>query len=110
MPTLNAIVAARSDYVCRLRNNAHLEVVEARKLTAEARAAGVVADALMRVGVAAQADHPRRVVILRVPPHAKRRLSKTAAAKPPTEIRLVTNLLDLPAELIALISQYRLDD
>ena len=65
----------------------------------------MVADAVMRVGVAAQAEHPTRVVILSVPPHAKRRLSKTAAGKPPTEIRLVTNLFDLPAELIALIYQ-----
>lgn len=107
MPTLNAVVAARSDYVCRIRNNAHLEVVEARQLTAEARAVGVVSDAVVRVGVSAQADHPTRVVLLRIPPHAKRRLSKTEAAKPPTEIRLVTNRLDLPAELIALIYQYR---
>jgi len=105
MPTLDAIVAAGSDSVGRLRNNAHLEVVEPRELTTEAQAAGVVGDAVVRVGVTAQADHPTRVVLLRVPPHAKRRLSKAAAEKPPTEIRLVTNLLDLPAELIALIYQ-----
>ena len=107
MPTLNAVAAAGSDYVARVRNNAHLAVVESRPLTPEAQTAGVLSDAVMRVGLAAQADHPTRVVILRVPPHAKRRLSKAALAKPPTEIRLVTNLLDLPAELIALIYQYR---
>lgn len=107
IPTLNAVVAARSDYVARIRNNARLEVVESRELTAEARAAGVLSDAVTRVGTTAQADHPTRVVILRVPPHAKRRLSQAAVAKPPTEIRLVTNLLDVPAELIALIYRYR---
>jgi len=107
MPLLDAIVAAGSDYVGRLRNNAHLEVVEARVLTAQAQAAGVVRDAVVRVGTRTHADHPTRVVLLRVPPHAKRRLSKTSATAPPTEIRLVTNLLAMPAELIGLIYQYR---
>ncbi len=103
---LDEIVAARSDYVFRLRNNTHLEVVEDRPLTAEAKAVGVVSDAVVRVGTRTQANHVTRVVILHVAPHPKRRLAPKVAAKP-TEVRLVTNLLDVPAELIGLIYQYR---
>ena len=107
VPTLEAIEAAGSDYVARLRNNIHLEALQAHELTAEAVAAGVTFDAVVRVGAKGTGETPRRVVILRVPPHPKR---KGAVAKGPvalTEIRLVTNLLDLFAEMIGVLYQYR---
>ena len=105
--TLEAIVAAGSDYVARLRNNIHLEPLQANELTDEAVAAGVTFDAVVRVGTKGASDHPMRVVILRVPPHPKRKGAVPKGPVPLTEIRLVTNLLDLPAEMIGLLYRYR---
>ena len=107
VPTLDAIVAAGGDYVARLRDNIHWEALQARELTDEAVAAGVTFDAVVRVGTKTPGDHPMRVVILRLPAHPKRKPAVTKASTPRTEVRLVTNLLDLPAEMIGLLYRYR---
>lgn len=109
----NAIVEAGSDYVCRVRDNSRFEVVESRPLTAEATAAGVVSDAVVRLGVSSAAklrpDHVTRLVVVKTTPHEKRggRKGKTAGPSSDGELLLATNLLDVPAEMIGLIYQYR---
>ena len=109
----NAIVAAGSDYVCRIRDNSHFEVVEDRPLSPEAVEAGVISDAVVRLGVTSKAeirpDHATRVVVVRCEPHEKRggRKGKTAGPASNGELLLATNLLDVPAEVIGLIYRYR---
>lgn len=109
----NAIVAAKSDYVCRIRDNTRAEVVEERTLTAEATAAGVLCDQVVRLGQSSRADrrpdHVTRLVTLRTEPHEKRggRKGKTAGPSSQGELLLATNLLDVPPEIIGLIYQYR---
>jgi hypothetical protein len=109
----NAIVAADSSYVCRVRDNSHYEVVEERPLTEGARAAGVVQDAVVHLGMGSKPqrrpDHPVRLVVVAVEPHIKRGGRKGKTAGPPSKGRLLiaTNLLDVPAEIIALIYRYR---
>ena len=72
----NAIVEGRSDYVCRVRDNRRFEVVEARPLTPEAVASGVISDSVARLGQSTAAglrpDHPTRLVVVRVRPHEER--------------------------------------
>ena len=46
----NAVAAIGSSYVCRVRDNSVYEVVEQRPLSAEAVAAGVTFDAVVRLG------------------------------------------------------------
>jgi hypothetical protein len=109
----NAIAAAQSSYVCRLRDNSSFAVAQERPLSAEARAAGVVRDAVARLGLgskpAARPDHPVRLVAVAVEPHAKRggRKGKTAGPASKGLLLLATNLLDVPAEVIALIYRHR---
>jgi Transposase DDE domain len=109
----NDIVAAHSSYVCRLRDNSRFDVVEARPLTSAAQAAGVVQDALVHLGMGSKAKqrptHPVRLVAVAVRPHQKRggRKGKTAGPASNGLLLVATNLLDVPAELIALIYQYR---
>jgi hypothetical protein len=109
----NAIAAAGSDYVCRVRDNSRFEVVEARPLSAEATAAGVVSDSVARLGLSSAAgarpDHATRLVAIRTTPHEKRggRKGKTAGPASDGELLLATNLLDVPAEVIGLIYRYR---
>jgi hypothetical protein len=106
----NAIVAEGSSYVCRLRDNSRYEIEQERPLSAEDAEAGVVLDAVVRLGETTKdadgrPDHAVRLVIVRTTPHEKR----TAAAGPPSTGRLLiaTNLLDLPAWIIGLIYRYR---
>lgn len=109
---LNAIVAAGSDYVCRLRDNTAPQLVEARPLTPEATAAGVLSDQIVRLGESSAAekrpDHATRLVTIRIEPHRKRGGRSGQAGPSSTgELLLATNLLEVPAEVIGLIYRYR---
>ncbi len=108
----NAIHRIDSSYVCRIRDNSHLETVEARPLSEEDRAANIVSDAVVQMGSPGSGgteriDHPVRVVMVQTTPHPKR--GGKAASAPANDglLRIVTDLLDVPAWVIALIYQYR---
>ena len=109
----NKIVAAGSSYVCRLRDNSAYEVLETRELTAADRAANVQSD--QRVSFAqhskaqARPDHPIRLITVRISPHTSRGKYRGGSTGPSSDgiLRIATNLLDLPAEIIALIYIYR---
>jgi hypothetical protein len=105
----NEIVAAQSSYVCRLRDNSRYEIVEPRTLCDEDVEAGVLLDAVVTLGNTGKADarpdHSIRLVVVKTTPHEKR----GGAAGPANngQLLIATNLLDLPAWIIALIYRYR---
>ena len=109
----NEINALASSYVCRAKENSSFEVIEERLLSEADLSAGVVRDAIVRMGddlpKAARPDHAMRVVIIEAEPHEKRggRKGKTAGPGNKGTIVLLSNLLDVPAEIIALIYRYR---
>ena len=106
----NAIVAARSSYVCRVRNDHHFTAQETRALGPEAVAAGVLEDALGRMGSSKSKriehpDHVQRRIVIRFTEHPKRSGRRRAGAS--QDIVLATNLLDVPAEVIVLLYRFR---
>jgi hypothetical protein len=106
----NAIVAAQSSYVCRVRNDHHFQADETRVLTAEALAAGVLEDTLGRMGSPKSKriehpDHTQRRIVVHVTEHPKRGGRRRAAAS--HDIVLVTCLLDVPPEIIVLLYRFR---
>jgi hypothetical protein len=109
----NDINAKGSSYVCRVKENSVFEVIEERLLSDEAIKAGVIRDAVVRMGInskpADKPDHPMRIVVIEAEPHEKRggRRGKTAGPGNKGTIVIATNLLDIPVEIIALIYQYR---
>jgi hypothetical protein len=109
----NAIVAAGSSYVCRVRDNSAYEVVEQRPLSAEAVAAQVTMDAVVRMGQERQPpdrpEHLIRLVFIRTTPHAKRGKQGGGSTGPRSDgvLRIATNLLDVPADVIGFIYQCR---
>jgi hypothetical protein len=109
----NKIVAARSSYVCRVRDNSAYDVVETRQLTAADRAANVLSDERVSFGQYAKAearpDHAIRLITVRISPHTSRGKYRGGSTGPGSDgiLRIATNLLDLPAEIIALIYIYR---
>jgi len=109
----NAIVKADSSYVCRLRDNSVYQVLQQRPLCAEDTEAGIVLDAIVQLGETSKADvrpeHPVRLIAVRTAPHPKRGKTGSGSGDPASaELLLIaTNLLDLPAWIIALLYKYR---
>jgi len=101
----NEITAANSSYVCRLRDNSRYEIEEDRPLATEDVEAGIVLDAIVCLGeykgVKDRPDHPLRLVVVKTTPHEKRGPASNGL------LLIATNLLDLPAWIIALIYRYR---
>lgn len=112
----NAIVAAGSSYFCRVREDTAEEVVEERALTPGAEAAGVTRDAVVKLGAtgkgakpSARTDHPVRLVEVPLTPHAKRggRKGKDAGPANAGVLKIATDRLDLPAEVVAMVYHHR---
>jgi hypothetical protein len=104
----NRIVTANSSYVCRIRDNSVYETLEERPISSEARAERVIGDQVITLGCETNAERPNhrvRLISIAAKPHQK----KTSSPGPNCDgvIRLATNLLDVPAEVIALLYHYR---
>jgi hypothetical protein len=110
----NEIVALGGSYVCRIRDNSHCEPREERPLSEEDRQAEITADRIVQLGNrsstnSARVDHSVRVIEIAVSPHPKRGKTGGGQAGPASDgaLRLATNLMDVPAHIIALIYRYR---
>jgi hypothetical protein len=97
------IVDAGSSFIARVQDDVAYKVFEERPLTEEAKAAGVVSDVVVkRLGT----DHHKNVIkqSVRI---VKVQTDKLDANGEPNVLVLVTNLLDLPADLVALGYKHR---
>jgi hypothetical protein len=96
-----AIIAADSSLIARVKDNTAFAVREERPLTAAAREAGVVRDAVLaRLGSPydeGRLERPMRLVIVRT-------IDRNGRA---AELWLITDRLDLDADLVALAYRYR---
>lgn len=108
MKLFNQIAAAGSSYVCRVQERMNLKVIQEQSLSQAARDQQILRDAVVWPGGKAKPDHPLRVITLKITPHVKRSGHKGDAG-PASNGRLLiaTNLLDVPAEIIALLFAYR---
>ena len=114
---LEDILKAQSSFVCRLRDNAVWETLSENELSPEDRDAGVQRDLIVRLGSKTKQDElstPLRVIeIHHVDPLPRRRPSRVSSKKTfrtttgDYTLLIVTDLMDLPAELIALIFRFR---
>jgi hypothetical protein len=109
----NWVVAAGSSYVCRLRDNSAYTVLETKPLTDADRALNVFSDQVVELGKqnkdGTRPDHPIRLLEIQTTPHTSRGKYQGGSTGPSTDgvLRIATNLLDVPAEVIALIYIYR---
>lgn len=108
----NAIVGKQSSYVCRVRDNTSYEIVEQRELTQADQAEGVWSDQIVSLGARRKAedrpDHAVRLVIVETTPHTSRGKYRGGSTGHSSDgrLRIATNLLHVPAELIS--KMYRL--
>jgi hypothetical protein len=108
----NAIVAAKSSYVCRLRDNSSYEVAEERDLTEADRQAGVLSDQMVRFANGKtdnRPDHKMRLLCIQGTPHTSRGKYRGGSSGVDSDgvLRIATNLLDVPAEIVGLLYQRR---
>ena len=110
----NAIHAAASSYVCRVRDNtAPAAVLRDNPLGDKDREAGVLSDQIVTLGkrssASGECDHPVRLVCVKATPHAKRGKYKGGTSGPASDgvLRIATDLLDAPAYVIAFLFQAR---
>jgi len=101
-----------SSFVCRLRENTAFEAVEERLLSADAVHANIVRDGVVRLSGwkadAALGDRPLRIVEIRCKP--RRTTGRRPGDAGPTQgetLLIATDLMDVPAEVIALIYKHR---
>lgn len=112
----NEIVDKKSSYACRVRDSFSYEVDKELPLTDADKQAGVLSDQLVRVSdsnkKSMRPDHPLRMVCVKCSPHTSRgrRDGRSFSSTAPNSdgiLRIVTNLIDVPAEIIALIYSHR---
>jgi hypothetical protein len=105
----NRIHTIGSNYVCRIRDNSRYTIVEELPLDDAARAAGVVLDAIVEMGQDRSGDdrpqHRLRLVIVKTSPHKGH--GEERGHDSDGFLRILTNLVEVPADLIATIYRYR---
>jgi hypothetical protein len=104
------IVDIGSHFACRVRDNSVYEVIEDRPLGAEATAAGVISDQIVWLGCDGKRDElkqPLRIIKIACTPHRKRMHNGRGGPEQGEFLLIATNLMDLPAEVIALIYRSR---
>jgi len=110
---LNDIHAIKSSYVCRVRDNIRYKILEERPLSEEARQAGVIFDGIVQLGASSKPEkrpnHPTRLILIKTNPHTQRGKRPGGKTGPPSDgiLRIVTNLLDVPVEIIGVIYRHR---
>jgi len=109
----NDIHAIGSSYVCRIRDNSRYKILEERPLSEKARKAGVIFDGIVELGASLKPkrrpNHPTRLIMIETNPHTQRGKQPGGKTGPPSDgiLRIVTNLLDVPAEIIGDIYRHR---
>jgi hypothetical protein len=107
---MQKIVDARSSFVVRIQDNSVFDVIQERELSPEALAAGVVRDAVVRLGGPRSGKDLRqavRIVEVACTPHIKTRKTGRGGPEQGQTILIATDRLDLPPEVISLIYQHR---
>lgn len=108
----NKIAAQQSSYVVRLRDNSVWNVVEEKYRNDDAQLDEILSDQIVEFPNGkkeSRPDHQIRVICIRVNPHTTRGKSRSGSTGVDSDgiLRIATNLLDVPAEIIALIYSRR---
>lgn len=108
----NRITDCGSSYVCRIRDNSVFDVLEDRPLSDADREARVLSDQIISLGAASsksRPNHPVRLIIIKAKPHRSKGRAGAGSTGQNCDgfLRIVTDLVDVPAEVIALMYHYR---
>ena len=107
---LQAMIDAKSSFVCRLADNAVFDVQEERELSSEALDAEVVRDAIVNLGCHTtrhKLSQPLRIVEIECTPHLKSGKTGRGGPAQGDTILLGTDRLDLTPEMVGLLYEHR---
>jgi hypothetical protein len=107
---LQKILDGHSSFVCRIRDNYVCEVVQECPITADGKAVGVVRDRVVRLGgnvKSDEIDRTVRVIEVKCRPHVKRMHTGRGGPEQSQTVVIATDLLDIEADVIALIFKHR---
>lgn len=101
----NAIDAKGSQYVCRIRDNPAFDVLKERPLSQKAVSENIISDQIVRFGgeqTKEPPNHATRVVMIKIN-SLDSRSRKDSISAPSSDgiLRIVTNNLDIPSEIVA---------
>ncbi len=105
----NQIVDANSSYVCRLRDNSVWTMVEKKYRSDDASIDEIISDEVVEFSKKSGLTHKARVICIRCSPHTTRGKYRGGSSGVDSDgiLRIVTNLLDVPADVIGLIFSHR---
>ncbi len=107
---LQQILNTHSSFVCRIRDNYVAQAIEERAISPEGQTAHIVRDRLVHLG-GQHREHdlvqPVRVIEIKCQPHPKRLHTGRGGPEQSETLAIVTDLVDLEADVIALIFQHR---
>ena len=98
--------------MCRIRDNSVYDIVEERSLTDADRNARVLLDQLISLGSSSSKDkpnHPVRLVVIEAKLHKSKGRSGAGSTGQNCDgfLRIATNLMNFPVEIVALLYHYR---
>lgn len=105
----NQIVDSKSSYVCRLADNSVWSVVEERYRNDSAGLDEIISDEVVEFSKKSKVNHQARVICIRINPHKTRGKYRGGSSGVDSDgiLRIATNLLDVPADVIGLIFSQR---
>ena len=105
----NEIVNAKSGYVCRLRDNSVWTVKEQKYRNDHAELNEIISDEVIEFSKGSNLNHPVRVICIKVNPHTTRGKYRGGSSGVDSDgvLRIATNLLEAPADVIGLIFSER---
>ena len=105
----NKIVKSDSSYVCRLRDNSVWTVVQEKYRNDAAALDEIISDETVEFSKGSGLTHQVRVICIRINPHTSRGKYRGGSSGVDSDgiLRIATNLLDVPAEVIGLIFSKR---
>ena len=105
----NEIVNAKSGYVCRLRDNSVWTVKEQRYRNDHAELNEIISDEVVEFSKGSNLNHPVRVICIKINSHTTRGKYRGGSSGVDSDgvLRIATNLLEVPADVIGLIFSER---
>ena len=105
------IIDENSSFVCRIRDDSKYDILKEHELTQDALNAGIVFDREVRLGGSTKTQSkltvPVRMIAIKCKPHKKRYNSDFNGPEQSETLLIVTDRIDLDADVIALIFKNR---
>jgi len=107
---LQQIANTASSFICRIKDDAHIEIESSNNLSADDIAAGIMGDWIVKLGRGDNSKifkHPVRIIKLKCIEQTKWAIDKRNNRRTDDTMLIATNRTDLSADTIALIYKHR---